>query len=395
MTCDTVPSVNQREVAKAIQRFPEPGRSQVEILARTDQRLAQLAVSFPLLIHALAMGGGTCAAGQKAIDMVIAGRPLAEVASMIGLPLCFRRVCPEALSDTVTPCRWGPDASKRLAPLIPEDPSHHARWIRAVSLAGRLGGDTFAVWVARTPLLFLASGFDPDGLRPLAIYCWHQAEHPDAAVPGLLRNLVDKRWSERSAIDTTVIGARIWFNRVKLITYFGATGVPSSWLPAAMIGDLEVRPLLDPDEIIEQAIMMHNCVDTYADRLARGKARLFSVRRNGQPVATFELLRLRCQSQFASLGQVRGRYNCAAPPDLEGAIASWVASHRHVRLPKQERRGRNADNRRLAALLGPYLATFDLELNRASTVNIVKEIDEDLAELARDVRVKSWLFSQS
>src|SRR3974390_229751 len=88
-----------------IARFPGSVRARVRSCAAASPCMSQLAITFPLLLQAIATEYGPSEARSAAIKLVELGRPLAEVAAEIGLPLCLRRIPPEACGDSLP---WAP-----------------------------------------------------------------------------------------------------------------------------------------------------------------------------------------------------------------------------------------------------------------------------------------------
>ena len=85
------------------------------------------------------------------------------------------------------------------------------------------------------------------------------------------------------------------------------------------LGDIELRPLLTPLELYEEARAMAHCLDRWRDRLVKGSAAAWSVRdsRTGRRLATAGI----SISTDWSV-QVRGFANRSVPPDLEIRVRS-------------------------------------------------------------------------
>src|SRR3954466_6545395 len=82
-------------VERRLRRYYAPVNAQVRALAGRHSRLADLAVSFPALLFALAVPRVRFDPGL-AVARVIAGASLADVASEVRLPLWLRKLPPEA-----------------------------------------------------------------------------------------------------------------------------------------------------------------------------------------------------------------------------------------------------------------------------------------------------------
>jgi hypothetical protein len=80
-------------------------------------------------------------------------------------------------------------------------------------------------------------------------------------------------------------------------------------------------------DIYIEGELMHHCVRTYADRVAAGHSRLYSVRLNGQRVATLELWQA---GRFAPVptryeqAQLKGPCNARVPKEVAAAVAVFV-----------------------------------------------------------------------
>jgi hypothetical protein len=76
---------------------------------------------------------------------------------------------------------------------------------------------------------------------------------------------------------------------------------------------------------------MHHCVGTYGDQVQRGDLYIYSMRRNGEPVAT---LALRRGNGRAYLEQIRGPCNTDPPKSIFATVQRWLRAQRP--LPPRE-----------------------------------------------------------
>ena len=67
---------------------------------------------------------------------------------------------------------------------------------------------------------------------------------------------------------------------------------------------------------------MHHCVGTYSDRVLRGDLYVYSIRRNGERVATLALGRDNGQ---VHLEQIRGSCNTEPPKATVTTVLRWLA----------------------------------------------------------------------
>ena len=128
-------------------------------------RLADLAVSFPLLFFMLASDSGSFGRRMQAARLAELGAPLADVADAYGLPLSLRRIPPEACSLRLPWVGWSRDAGPQLANHIPDATEKIASWLPPVFHAARLCDEHFAIWIARQRARAVPAQLDHDPLH--------------------------------------------------------------------------------------------------------------------------------------------------------------------------------------------------------------------------------------
>jgi hypothetical protein len=83
------------------------------------------------------------------------------------------------------------------------------------------------------------------------------------------------------------------------------------------------------EALYAEGARMHHCVRLYADRVARGTSRIFSVRRNDERIATLELI---CMSRAGAatkrfeLAQLKGPRNARPAADVAEAACGFLRS---------------------------------------------------------------------
>ncbi|RZW13754.1 MAG: hypothetical protein EX260_11165, partial [Desulfobulbaceae bacterium] len=90
-------------------------------------------------------------------------------------------------------------------------------------------------------------------------------------------------------------------------------GIESAWLATGQHGGYDFVPLLTLDDFLDESRSMHNCLDQYADRLATGLIRIFSIRQGGIPVADIEIGPTPAKAETPSIVQIKARNNRQAP----------------------------------------------------------------------------------
>ncbi|MBS0242721.1 MAG: hypothetical protein JSS20_11135, partial [Proteobacteria bacterium] len=114
-------SGNPMTNSSVFDRFPDLPRDPAD-KADLSPYLADLATTFPLLFHMLATDTGDFAHRAAVLRLVENGEPLAKAAIAYKLPLCLRRVPPEACRGRLGWFGWSKNASAALANHVPRDP---------------------------------------------------------------------------------------------------------------------------------------------------------------------------------------------------------------------------------------------------------------------------------
>ena len=136
--------------------------------------------------------------------------------------------------------------------------------------------------------------------------------------------------------------------------------------------------------------------DQYAERIIRDKCRLFSVRRNGQRVATLEVGPHQREAGVLAVNQLKARHNMAATTEIWQAAYTWMASQQGLkRIPSLAMADKTFDQDAWRSLIDPYRANrggaewFDREASHLMFAGF----DAELCDLARRGGVSSWLFT--
>jgi hypothetical protein len=172
--------------------------------------------------------------------------------------------------------------------------------------------------------------------------------------------------------------------------------ISDTWLqPGEALGFTFV-PLVEQSEILEEAQAMQNCADQYADRLAREKCRLFSVRRAGSRIATLEIGPHPRETGVLAITQLKARHNMPASVDVWQAAHAWLAEQTGLkRLPPMVPPERPLNAQVWDELMAPYRQ----RKNGAPWLPVIpthvafSRLDADMTDLARRAGVTSWLFT--
>ncbi len=330
-----------------LSRFPSLPRRRVEQLAAASPRVIDLASTFPLLFLMLACDCGPIRRRRDAVRLARLGKPLAEVAQAMALPLCLRRIPPEGCRTPPVWVAWSPEAGPHLANHIPSTPLEAASWLHAIFYASRACSEAFGLWIARQRRLF-AGPLDGRVVRPLALYAWHSLETGNP-----LSRLTAEPWSPEQSIKSTVAAAGCWLARLKLAVHCGGHPIPDTWLAPGRVAGYDFVALTTWDDIMAERVAMRNCLHTYVDKVASGACRLFSIRSNGTSLATLELAA--GKDGVPGIVQLKGPGNSTAAPEVQSAARAWLASQPGRRAPPEPRRMSRED---AAATLQHLLAGY-------------------------------------
>jgi hypothetical protein len=154
----------------------------------------------------------------------------------------------------------------------------------------------------------------------------------------------NRRWSYQRAFRVALEWheelARASSEKAYLLTH------KMGWNDLIDYGDLPRTRTIEEYEIVAlqsgaalhaEGADMHHCVASYARNVIRGLSRIFSVRKNGRRVATFEISRsgfLLASGEFLQLPggrlshkliQIKGPYNAEVPQEVEQAIHAFIS----------------------------------------------------------------------
>ena len=378
------------ELEALVSRFNLPERREVRRLVRSSTRVADLAAVFPGAIYAIASRRGPAASRLHALSLVEQGAPLKAVARALDLPLWLKRLPPEAFAGRLGALPVSETFTRRVATRIPPSTHETAAWLETVAFATEACSEDFALWLAEQQLYAELS--EPErSFAVLAAYAWY------SGAPGTrAHQLIVVPWRPEIGFDTALCAAKSWLNRLRLVMQLDPGVITDSWLDGGKAMGLEFVPLIDQKEIIEESHAMQNCADQYADRLARDKCRLFSVRRSGSRIATLEIGPHPRETGVLAVTQLKARHNMPATLEVWQAAHAWLATQpRLKRLPPLLPPERPLKAETWDDLMAPYRQQKGGTpwLPAQATLASFNGLDVDLADLARRGGVSSWLFT--
>ncbi|MGQ0457450.1 MAG: hypothetical protein ACT4OU_10350 [Hyphomicrobium sp.] len=380
-------------VEAALRRFAPTLRRDIRALIRATPRVADLAVVFPGLLAALALKRGGSAKRRKALALIEAGAQLKVVARALDMPMWMRRLSPDAFNLGVPALlphseRFG----RRIAARMPEPFENSGLWLASVLFAERAASEDFAAWIAQQRI-FNDRGRAEEMLAVLAAYAWFSSARETEA-----HKLIAVPWRTEIAFDTALCAAKSWLNRIRLVLQLPPGAVTDSWLQAGVANAHSFEPLLDHGQILAEAHAMQNCADQYAERIARHRCRLFSVRRSGVRVATLEVAHHPRETTYLAIMQLKARHNMGAAPDVWQAAYAWMAAQQNLRV-NSPLLSPNAtltfDQPAWRDLMAPYRAAKGGApwLKAEADDAMFARFSADMADVARRAGVTSWLFT--
>jgi PcfJ-like protein len=308
---------------RQLARFSKPQNQRVRTLAARHPRLADLALSFPALLFALAAPRRGFHP-EPVIERVIAGARLAELSQLAGVPTWMRKLHPEAF-DRPLPARLpnGDLFRRQIANHLPRHRRTAAKWLQAVTDAADWGTEPLAVWVARE---LVRNHGKPravylGGLRIVALWAWFCTQPTTLA-----HTYTAKSWHPSMTFKTALSLANEWRENLDLYLNLGPTPIDDLWLTPGTVDGLVFVPLRSVQDIIDEATAMKNCLRGYGDCLAHKRCRLWSVRKDDVRIATLEISGA-SGDPMPTISQMQGPSNNDVALEIWWAARRWLHDH--------------------------------------------------------------------
>ncbi|MEO1207217.1 MAG: hypothetical protein AAFV45_12895 [Pseudomonadota bacterium] len=306
--------------------FDPEMRCDVADLAAQHPHLADLTLSFPGLLFALASSHGTAAERNQAIALVKAGAPLRVISERLGLPYWLRRVPASAFSFHLAKLPTSPAHSRRLIAVIPQSPANLRNWLWAVHYATSAGNDDFGVWIAEQAAKHPSRFRGAPGrmaLRHLTAWAWH-ADHPDT--PG--HALLLRPWSPEMGFRRAMEEMCRWRARVDLARTLTHRSTQNRWIKDGEALGYTFTELVSIQDFISEAAAMDNCLDQFSNQLVTRESQIFSISSGDRPLANVEVGRHDGETTMPTILQLRGPRNRRASGRIWQATYAWLGSQR-------------------------------------------------------------------
>lgn len=311
-----------------LKRFAPLFRDRVAALTCCAPEAEDLIDSFPGLLVALVSNVGTQRQRARAFETILNGGSLKQAADVLALPLWLRKMPPEAFREPIRQLPGEAQFTAKIINFIPQKAHSTGDWLEHVSFADEACSSGFALWVAKhcgsvapsrrkSVFLFMAS------------WAWHGSR------PGTTGyDLIEKPWSAKMGLRRATEELMRWRRRVDLACLLG-DGIESPWLEGGTYGGYDFVPLVTLEDYVAESRAMHNCLDQYADRLATGLIRIFSIRRDGERVADIEVGPTTAPATTPSIVQIKAANNRQAPLAVWQAAQRWLEDQSLETLPRR------------------------------------------------------------
>ena len=312
------------DALKVARRFRFCHRELIYCACAKSRRALQLAEAFPVLAlaiycydasHAYLWNRSNSrvweAKVQEATDLVERGARLRDVAAVMKIPMALKRVKPGAayLAAACHNPEW-------IISLMPDSLPRMSIWLRAVYRAHVRAGSDFAEWTARHASQISCGSENELHFFLFDIADWVRASHGNDG-----HQFIVRPFKPTMSLRTVTRLSAEWHEAVASNLTGPQHTFPAPWFPADTINGLEIIPIDNSADLYREGALMHHCIGTYDDEVRAGRYYVYSVRRDGERVASAGLVLLGAQ---AELDQVRGPCNAAAPKQITATVERWL-----------------------------------------------------------------------
>lgn len=304
---------------RQFRRYRPQFQGAVRALAARHSRVADLAVSFPALLFALAVPRPGLDPA-RAIERTIEGVALAEVAAAADVPLWLRKLPPEAFSRPIVKLPDGEIFRRQIANHLPCSPKVAPIWLEAVADIANLAHEAIAVWIAKE-IAREKRGINLNRLRLVGLWAWFSSQSDT-----LGRGMMQKPWTPDMRIGSALDAADDWRTNIALRVNLGREPIADVWLQPGRVAGYDFLPLTSVSDIAEEAAAMRNCLCTYGYNLAHNRSRLWSMRKDDQRVATLKVA-LGYHDPLLNIVELSAVENAAVSLEVWWAARQWLHMH--------------------------------------------------------------------
>jgi hypothetical protein len=332
------------DAIRAARRFAFRHRESI-YRAAVSRRALQLADTFPILALALYTNdyvprlrdvdfrkwetkqAEMSVRRSSAARLVERGARLRDVAAAMGVPMALRHIRP-GVAHLASEVLW---QHPELLRAMPDTMPSSRIWLRVVPWAHDRVGAEFAEWTARHAskipgnlsrvggVLGHIADWVRAGITPEVLLPW------DDPTPRAGSEFIVRPFTPSMSLKTVIALSADWHEAVANNLDGPNSAFPPPWYPAARLSDYEILPIEDADSLYREGTAMHHCVGTYGEGVQRGYLYIYSIRRNGERVAT---LALGCHHGQTWVEQIRGPCNSDPPEATVAAVVRWLHTQR-------------------------------------------------------------------
>jgi hypothetical protein len=311
-----------------------------------SHRALQLTNVFPALglaIFDVVSRRGEVSLVQEATRLVEGGARLRKIAELVGVPTALRRVKPGAAHLALAVAEAFEDPGL-IEAHMPESPTDMKLWLRCISLAHGVGPD-LVQWTARHSTEVGGSPGEAIGiLRDIAD--WVQACYRASVPPHIRRAIlgdrsflaaqgetfVHRQFNADMSLATVTKLSADWHEAVAANMTGPNSEFPEPWCRRGVSGGFEIVPIVRSADLYRESKLLHHCAGTYAAKVHSGECYIFSVRKDGAPLATLQLVR---SEVGVAIGQLRGACNTKPSKEVLRAVNCWLRAQKEFRIPER------------------------------------------------------------
>jgi hypothetical protein len=279
-----------------------------------------------------------------AAGLVERGASLRKIADLMDVPMALRRVKPGAADAALFAVGSHVLADELIHAHMPESLPQMKAWLGATAIASRTGSD-FVEWTAKHALEI--AGRREEILSFLDdIADWVRASRRACVPTQDLRAALDDPFprvrSHGEEFVTRPFCSDMSLKTVKRLSHDWHEAVannmdgpnqlfPDPWCEGGLVADYEILPITNSADLYREGRAMHHCVGAYSEEVRQGNAYFYSVRKDGDRIATVELIR---NNPCARLGQIRGMCNSVVGDEIKRAVRKWIRAQKGFRFPR-------------------------------------------------------------
>ena len=316
---------------KAARRFTLEHRERIYRAAALSRRALQLTETFPVLAMAIYSDHWRMRphiadtnwfdkvdlqkrdlADRKdlAAHLVERGARLQDVAAVMNIPMALRRIKPGVAHLATDVFSQHPE----LLNFMPDTTPGQRIWLRVVDWAFVKINSDFGAWAASHVSEIPGRRYQEVGSFLSDLADWACAEGPS-------RQFVTRPFAPSMSVKTASALSAEWHEAVANHMSGPDLTFPPPWYLATTIGDYEIVPIHNSAALYREGAAMHHCVGSYAERVQSGTLYVYSMRRDGERVATFSVAR---GTVSATLSEIRGSCNALPDKQIVATVRRWL-----------------------------------------------------------------------